>query len=133
MRGLDKQASGPNPFLVVDGPAADPGEAVNCSAFELGESLVRFPHGWAPQRLMSVRRILSRFSATCGYPTKGRFGRQRPRASPQPSTMAGAALTRYDARRERAGGGDEEALQSGQQTSQSATGQGVEAEGPQCA
>jgi hypothetical protein len=31
--------------------------------------------------------------------------------------MAGAVLTRYDARRERASGGDEEALPIGQQTS----------------
>ena len=32
------------------------------------------------------------------------------------SRLAGAALTRYDALRERAGGGDEEALQSRRQT-----------------
>jgi hypothetical protein len=52
------------------------------------------------------------FLATCGFPTRDRFGRQAATSVPQPSPMAGAALTRYDDCRERAGEGDEEALQS---------------------
>jgi hypothetical protein len=41
--------------------------------------------------------------------------------------MAGAALTRYDARPKRAGKGDEEALQSRKQTGEGAIEQIVEA------
>jgi len=44
--------------------------------------------------------------------------------------MAVAVLTRYDALRERAGDGDEEALPSRQQTSYSATQKSLEANGP---
>jgi hypothetical protein len=44
--------------------------------------------------------------------------------------MAVAVLNRYDARRERAGDGDEEALQSRQQTSYSAAQKSLEAKGP---
>jgi hypothetical protein len=72
-----------------------------------------FPRAARPHDLpRDCRRILTRFLATCGYPTRDRFGRQATTSVPQPSAMAGAALTRYDARPERAGGGDEEALQS---------------------
>ena len=46
--------------------------------------------------------------------------------------LAGAALTRYDALRERAGGGDEEALQSRKQTGESAIQQIIEAEARRC-
>ena len=45
--------------------------------------------------------------------------------------MAVAVLTRYDALRERAGDGDEEALPSRRYTSESAIQKGVEAKGPQ--
>jgi hypothetical protein len=47
--------------------------------------------------------------------------------------MASGTVTRYDASFPAMGGGDEKALQSRRQTSQGATRQGVEAEGPQCA
>jgi hypothetical protein len=47
--------------------------------------------------------------------------------------MAGAPWTSYDASFPAMGGRNEKAFQSRQQTSQGATPQGVEAEGPQCA